>query len=76
MNQRLNNKIFKIASNFGRKKQKYKNFKLYNETQFYNEEDLKAYQNKRLHKLLKVCNSDIKYYKDLFKKYRYPTGFN
>ncbi len=68
MNQYLNNKIFKISSAFGRKNQKWNNFKLFNKTQFYNEEEFNAFQNKRLQQLLKVCNTNITYYRELFIK--------
>ena len=67
MNQRLNNLIFKSSTNFGRRKAKWENYKLFDKTQYYTDEELKSFQSKRLDKLLNLTYTDVEYYNKLFK---------
>ncbi len=63
MQQLLSKSIFKLSTNFGRRKQKWQNYKLFNETQYLPEDELVKFQIDRLNKLLKQSYENVPYYK-------------
>ena len=66
MNKNFSKLALKISSQFGIRKKKWQYYHLFQKTQYYNQNELAEFQNKRLNKLLMDVGNNVPYYKSLF----------
>ena len=66
MNQQISKLYIILNNNFGKRRIKWNNYKMFKKTQYYSDADLKAFQNQRLAKLIKATYNNVEYYKNLF----------
>ena len=70
MNQQISKMAIALSFNFGKRKKKFKNYKIVKQTQYLPDDELKSFRNERLRNLLAEANANIPYYKKLFSDHK------
>ena len=68
MNQYICKQIILFTRLIGRRAEKWRNYEMLKKTQYYSDEELTKFQNKRLQQLLNEANKNVVYYNKIFSK--------